>query len=492
MSTVDEKSIKVIEFSGKDFKIWSRKFCARAIRKGYFTLLRGTQAIPTLNQYIAAEEDPSNATNKITINLWKLNKLAFEDIILSINHTTNQGKTAFHLVDNSITTEQSDGNCRIACEKVTQKYLPKTAPSYIKLKKEFANSTLGDASTPPDEWLSELESLRNQMNAITIPNKSDMIEVDLIIHILSNLPEEYEVAVAELEKDMQSQSTPIKMEDVRRVLDSRFERFSKKVDSLEEDKPFVSWTKKQYKGICGKCGEYGHSSSNCTKNSTNNNNNRFKSQNNNSSNNRSSGSNNNTSRPRPGSTKICNSCGAYGHHSKYCRAKKACERFLNDSKERGNAAIDELEEENYIEETEEDFQSDDESVAEVGFIATATESTDQKEKALACVIDGVTHPSFTSSTMFGDSRSSCHIRNTMEGVFDVETINEQIGGVGNNICTTRKGKLRANILQADGTKKTKVLSPVKYSKDAQENLLTITAEMSAGAKLSSNPKKIYN
>ena len=141
------------------------------------------------------------------------------------------------------------------------------------------------------------------MLSIYISNKSDMTEVDLIIHILSNLPEEYEVAVAELERDMPSQVNPIKMEDVRRVLDSRFERLSKKVDSLEEDKAFMSWAKKQYTHICGKCGEYGHSSSNCTKNSTNNNNNRFKSQNNTNSNNRSSGSNSNTSRTRPGSTK---------------------------------------------------------------------------------------------------------------------------------------------------------------------------------------------
>ena len=80
-----------------------------------------------------------------------------------------------------------------------------------------------------------------------------MTEVDLMIHILSNLPEEYEVDVAKLEKDMQSQSVRIKMEYVRRVLDSRFERLSKKVDSLEKDKAFMSWAKKQYKGICGKC-----------------------------------------------------------------------------------------------------------------------------------------------------------------------------------------------------------------------------------------------
>ena len=123
--------------------------------------------------------------------------------ILYINHTTNQGKTPFHLVDNSVTPEQPDDNCKIAWQKLTQKHLPKTAPSYIKLKKEFANSTLGDVSTPPDKWVSELQSVRNQMNAMsTINNKSDMTEVDLNINILSNLPEECEVAVKEIEKDM--------------------------------------------------------------------------------------------------------------------------------------------------------------------------------------------------------------------------------------------------------------------------------------------------
>ena len=114
MSAVDEKSIKVIEFPGKDFKIWSRKFCARANRKGYLTLLRGIQTIPTISQYIAAEGDPTTAANKSIIKLWKLNELEYKNIILSINHMTNQGKAAFHLVDNSVTPEQPDGNCKIA------------------------------------------------------------------------------------------------------------------------------------------------------------------------------------------------------------------------------------------------------------------------------------------------------------------------------------------------------------------------------------------
>ena len=70
-------------------------------------------------------------------------------------------------------------------------------------------------------------------------------------------------------------------------------------------------------------------------------------------------------------------------------------------------------------------------------------------------------------------------------MFDIENINKQIGGVGNNIHLTRKGKLKAEVVQADESKSTKILSPVKYSKDAKENLLSITAEMTAGAKLSS-------
>ena len=72
-------------------------------------------------------------------------------------------------------------------------------------------------------------------------------------------------------------------------------------------------------------------------------------------------------------------------------------------------------------------------------------------------------------------------------MFDIEAINEQIGGVGHDILAIRKGKFRAEIVQANESKKTKILSSAKYSKDAKENLLSLTEEISAGAKLSSTP-----
>ena len=104
----------------------------------------------------------------------------------------------------------------------------------------------------------------------------------------------------------------------------------------------------------------------------------------------------------------------HGHTAQQCKSKQQSERFPNSQKERRNAAI---EEEDYIDEVGEDYQSDNESVAEVGFVATVTE--DKDGTALACVIDGVSYQSFTEDTMFGDSGSSCHIRNTMEGMFDM-------------------------------------------------------------------------
>ena len=54
--------------------------------------------------------------------------------------------------------------------------------------------------------MTNLGSMRSQMDAIKINNKIDMSEVDLIIHILLNLPKEYNVFIAGLEKELQDTS----------------------------------------------------------------------------------------------------------------------------------------------------------------------------------------------------------------------------------------------------------------------------------------------
>ena len=289
---------------------------ARANRKVYFGILRGDEKIPTLTEYQAANTNPDYANKKQIVKFWKLNELAFEDIILSINADTRQGKTAFHLVDNCVTKDQPHGNSRLAWERLVNEFLPKTAPSYIKLKKEFANSDLGGVDNRPDEWMTNLESMRSQMNAININNKTNMSEVDLIIHILSNLPEEYEVAIAELEKELQDTSKTLDIEEVRRVLNSRYERIKKNKEINLEEKAYAAFIK-QFKGTCRKCGEYGHKAQDCPK-----------------------GNKHQSQQATGADSVLCYYCGEPGHYAINCPIKKKAKDARNGN-DQANFAIEE-------------------------------------------------------------------------------------------------------------------------------------------------------
>jgi hypothetical protein len=218
-------------------------------------LLSGATAIPTKSEYTAAGGGSTDA-EKLTVKLWQLNELAFEEILLSISGQTKEGKIAFNLVDNCTTAHQPEGNCKIAWKRLVHKYAPKTAPSYIQLKKDFANSKLVSVDTDPDKWMTDLECLHSEMNKVTIPGKTDMSEVDFIIHILSNLPKEYEVAVSKLEEKLKNTSAPWSMETVREKLNRRYERITKNknAEAKKEENALAAF-KKQYKGQCSNYGE---------------------------------------------------------------------------------------------------------------------------------------------------------------------------------------------------------------------------------------------
>ena len=115
--------------------------------------------------------------------------------------------------------------------------------------------------------------------------------------------------------------------------------------------------------------------------------------------------------------------------------------------------------------------------------------TFQGEKVMKCTIQGTTYPSFTENTWYGDSGASCHITNDNTDMYDVNDIHELIGGIGPEaIVATKMGKKKCVIKQADGSTTEKILYPCKYSKDASDNLFSITSEQSKGATLLSDTK----
>ena len=66
MPSTEEKSLRVIEFSGsaKDWEVWSEKFKAQGKRKGYTKLLVGRSEFPTLAELTAAEEGKTDRGRK--------------------------------------------------------------------------------------------------------------------------------------------------------------------------------------------------------------------------------------------------------------------------------------------------------------------------------------------------------------------------------------------------------------------------------------------
>jgi hypothetical protein len=159
---------------------------------------------------------------------------------LSIDHGTKQGKVAF-LIKNCIKSgDYPEGNCKLAWDRLVAKYAPKTALLLLKLKKQFANSSLKN-EVYPDKWITELESLQNDMDSISLSSK--MSDQDFMIHILNNLPESYNVILYGMESRlMLADSDPNKLtiENIRDKLNSRFERIAKNESAREEEQALAA------------------------------------------------------------------------------------------------------------------------------------------------------------------------------------------------------------------------------------------------------------
>ena len=216
------KTVHVIKFNGKasNWDAWNEKFGAKATRRGYKNLLLGNEVVPTQSEYDQVVTDSDTAT----IKLGQLNEEAYKDLILSINTTMKQGRVAFSLVKNSKTTQYLEGNCKLTWDRLTTMDAPKTAPSLLKLKKKFASSILEDLDRNPDEFITELEGLRSDMEDIHI--KTTMSDLDVMTHVFINLPEPYGMVLDGMESKLileESDENHLIIEEIRAKLSHRYE-----------------------------------------------------------------------------------------------------------------------------------------------------------------------------------------------------------------------------------------------------------------------------
>ena len=178
----------MIVLSGKkeDFAdYWKAKFLARASCRGFQELLTWCkpEEVPKDDTIL----DATQADEKEKIRIRYLNKEAFEELILSIDTSTYAGKFSIRVIKECKTNDYPNGNATKAWKRFCDKYIDKSSPTLINIKRKFAKSRLKKNTKDPEEWIMELEELRDRLEYMG----SIMSDEDLIIHILNHLTSEY-------------------------------------------------------------------------------------------------------------------------------------------------------------------------------------------------------------------------------------------------------------------------------------------------------------
>ena len=152
--------------------------------------------------------------------------MAYEELLLSIDGTKSSGRVAFNIVKLAKTDDLPEGDAALAWKRLVNKYATKSAPSLMALKSEFTNSKLKSKKHDPDEWLTELEDLRMRIDEQTGENGSKMTDMDFMIHVLNNLPPEYEIVQAKLEVLLSNNELTV--DKISTELNLKFQRMSPK------------------------------------------------------------------------------------------------------------------------------------------------------------------------------------------------------------------------------------------------------------------------
>jgi hypothetical protein len=154
-----ETAIRVVTFSGRkdDWITWDEKFQARARRRGYGDILLGDKSALDDANFAALSE--SDSTHSKQLKLRQLNELAFDDLILSMETGTSNGKVAFNLVRSAKNRSTfKHGDAALAYKRLKHKYAPETAPR--------SNERGGKDDSPIrlEESQADTNSTRSQMH----------------------------------------------------------------------------------------------------------------------------------------------------------------------------------------------------------------------------------------------------------------------------------------------------------------------------------------
>src|SRR5210317_644145 len=272
---------KTIPFSGKqsDWRIWQSKFLSNASSKGYRQILEGKVEVPNDSTEIDINTDAGKKQQKLRDK----NREAFNDLIFSCNDEVSIGA-----IEAATSDDYEEGNARQAWKNLLEIYQPQMMTNKTALFKEFTNSALSDSSKNLDIWIDELENIRKRLKLVGIEKTDE----EMVMHILNNLPKEYDMLMSILEHEVNSPNTTLSLSRLRVEVRAVYQRLEL-TNKSDNDEAYVNY--RPFKGRCRECGKIGHNAQECRLRYNNNKDNRYKNDNNNNYN--KNRSNNNYNRP---------------------------------------------------------------------------------------------------------------------------------------------------------------------------------------------------
>ena len=456
----ESKAIRIISFDDKkkNYRTWAKKFKTAATLRGYNIVL--TEADPKVPRQSKVLKD----TDKELLRLRKANDKAYCELILACH-----GDISFGIVEKSVTKDLPEGDANLAWKALKRRFDPKTSSSKLKLKKQFTNSSLTDWKKDPADWIMELEKIRTQLSGM----KHVISDEDFMIHILANLPDEYESKVESLENDLDNEDDPLTLDRMSIELDAKYEKICKKNDYDPENEKDKKKKKRnenngtalaaagngQFKGRCFVCGNWGHKSHQCP-NRNNNTQNGQTTQNVPTSNANPTANNTNNYVPprRPRVQVKCDHCGKWGHRKEDCWFLKN-NQFRN--AEKANVCMP----------VSEDVPNgvEDEVVLINEMPTIKNEETGLNE--------------IRNNIWIADSGASSHMTNDASGLYNTREISSKVKiGSGDYVEAELIGSLRGIAKQKNGKETPITLTNVKYVPQLFCNLISLTSVLNKGFK----------
>ena len=173
---------------------------------------------------------------------------------------------SLNIVENSTSDKLTKGDLKKAWGRLERHWNPKTREDKVQFYTKFLHYRLENMKQRPMDWLAFMEKKRTEL-----ANTGHIMDDEMFItHLLNSLQQaEYEGAILVIKERLRSRSCDLA--EIEQLLEDKYlsMKYVKGWEEEEDDYALFASPakkkghKKQFKGRCGYCGEFGHKAANC-------------------------------------------------------------------------------------------------------------------------------------------------------------------------------------------------------------------------------------